>query len=202
MNINVYKITKKYHQNLVIKNFSYKFYNKNSYVITGSNGSGKSTLMKIISGYLSPNSGIIEYEKKNKIINEKSLYKYNSMIAPYIEIIEEFTLEEFLKFHFSFKKKKYIHINDTIKFLELQKNSKKHIKNFSSGMKQKLKIGLAILENLPIILLDEPMSNLDKKNKKWYIKNIKKIINKKLIIIFSNEPSEYNFFKKLKIIKI
>jgi len=206
MNINLHKVTKRYSENLIFKKFSYKFYDKKSYIITGSNGSGKSTLMKIISGYLSPNSGIIEYidnSNNNKAISKEFFFKYNAIAAPYVEIIEEFTLKEFLKFHFNFKKdNSNLSINNMINFLELKKESNVQIKNFSSGIKQKIKIGLVFLANSPVILLDEPTSNMDKKNINWYIENIKKIINKKLIIMFSNQPNEYIFFKKKEIIKL
>ena len=64
-------------------------------------------------------------------------------------------------------------------------------------MKQKIKLGITFLSDAPIILFDEPTSNLDNENINWYLYNIKKIVNKKIIIIFSNNYNEYKFCKNI-----
>ena len=198
MKIIANKLGKKFKKKWLFKNFSYEFLKNNIYAIIGKNGSGKSTLMKIISGYTTPSIGKIEYFKNKEKIKSNLLFQYNAFTAPYIELIEELTLREFLKFHFNFNNnKKNKSINNIIKFISLEDNAENYIKDFSSGMKQKLKLGIIFLSNSPIILLDEPYSNLDEENIKWYLNNLNKIINKKIIIIFSNNKNEY---KKCKIL--
>ena len=111
MEIIVQNLKKKYQNKWLFKNFSHKFTSNESYGIIGKNGSGKSTLMKIILGYTSPDSGNIEYWNKEKKIKNKLFFQHSAFCAPYVNLIEELKLKEFLKFHFSFKKKKNISIN-------------------------------------------------------------------------------------------
>ena len=190
MKIILENISKKYNKKYVIKNFSYEFKNK-YYSITGSNGSGKTTLLNIILGYTSPNSGSVTYYENNSKIKDDS-FGFFSFAAPYQEIIEEFTLNEIIHFHFKFlspinKMKE----NEIINLLEMEEYDNIKISNFSTGMKQKLKLGLALFSECEFTLLDEPCSNLDDKGISWYHKKVEEILKFKKIIVASNNKNEF-----------
>ena len=166
----------------------------NAYAITGPNGSGKSTLLSILSGYLSATSGTITYELEGKKIDVQDIYSHISIAAPYLELIEEYTLSELIDFHFSFSK--YIsgeNKESLIAFIKLQKAQDKQIRYFSSGMKQRVKLGLALFSDKPVLLLDEPTVNLDQEGIAWYHELIKKYWLNRLLVICSNQQEEYKF---------
>jgi len=189
MKIILNNISKKYNKKYVFKNFSYQFENK-YYSITGSNGSGKTTLLKIILGYITPQNGNVTYYKNNSKIEDDN-FGFFSFASPYQEIIEEFTLNEIIHFHFKFlspinKMKE----NEIINLLELEEYANIKISNFSTGMKQKVKLGLALFSECEFTLLDEPCSNLDDKGISWYHKNVEEFLKFKKIIIASNNKNE------------
>lgn len=197
MEITLKNLSKKYHHEWIFKNLNAEFVSGESYAITGPNGSGKSTLIQVIAGVLLPTSGTITY-KKSALISPDDIYQQLSLASPYLELIEEFTLIEFLQFHFKFKiLKKGVSINSIITELYLDDAKNKYLKNFSSGMKQRLKLGLCFFAETPIILLDEPTSNLDQTGVKWYKKHIQSSMDEKLVIIASNQKEEYSHCKNL-----
>lgn len=189
MKITLDQISKRYNRERVFHNLTYSF-EENKYAITGPNGSGKSTLLQIISGYKMPTEGTLKYEL-HKEIPVDEIYKYLSITTPYLELIEEFTLEESLKFHFKFKEP-IIPLEKITDIAYLRGAENKQIKNFSSGMKQRLKLALAFYSKSHIMLLDEPTSNMDEQGIKWYLDQIN-LINDRTIIIASNQSVEYNF---------
>ena len=189
MKIILNNISKKYNKKYVFKNFSYQFENK-YYSITGSNGSGKTTLLKIILGYITPQNGNVTYYKNNSKIEDDN-FGFFSFASPYQEIIEEFTLNEIIHFHFKFlspinKMKE----NKIINLLEMEEYSNIKISNFSTGMKQKVKLGLALFSECEFTLLDEPCSNLDDNGIIWYHKNVEESLKFKKIIVASNNKNE------------
>lgn len=191
MKITLENLSKKYHREWIFKNFSAELVSGESYAITGPNGSGKSTLIQVISGALLPTSGTIVYAHQ-KIISPEDIYQHISIASPYLELIEEFTLFEFLQFHFKFKViKKGMTIEDVINKTYLDSARNKYIKNFSSGMKQRLKLGLCFFSETPILLFDEPTSNLDEQGIAWYEEHIQSETSEKLILIASNQKAEY-----------
>jgi len=199
MNIFLEDVGKRYNNEWIFKGINLELNNQNSYAILGSNGSGKSTLLQVIAGNIIASTGSLKYNLPEQKINADNLYKYISFASPYIELIEEFTLLELLNFHFNFKKKlNDLSIEQIIEITELQKSAKKEIKYYSSGMKQRVRLALAILSDTPILLLDEPVSNLDKKAVSWYHNLIQEFGNNKLKIICSNQQEEeYSFCNEI-----
>jgi ABC-type multidrug transport system ATPase subunit len=80
-----------------------------------------------------------------------------------------------------------------LELIGLKNAAHKQIRYYSSGMKQRLKLALAIFSDCPILLLDEPCSNLDKEGYALYDTLIKEYAMHKLIIVGSNDPAEYHF---------
>lgn len=196
LSIDLKNINKRFINQQVINNFSYLFSFPNSYAIIGSNGSGKSTLLQIISGFLPFTNGEIIYSINDKIIEESDWYKQISICTPYQELIEEFTFNECIEFHFKFKEKSN-YLSDLIAESGLNNSLNKQIKYFSSGMKQRVKLILALGTNTPILLLDEPTTNLDKQGIDWYQKFVLECKKDKLIIIASNDALEYTFCENI-----
>lgn len=165
--------------------------------ITGPNGSGKSTFLQILSGHHLPNEGNIAYTNEGQLIPIEKVYRYISIAAPYLEVIEELTLDELLDFHFKFKALKDLSVPEFKELVYLENQGKKEVKKFSSGMKQRLKLGLCFFTDAKICFLDEPTSNLDEFGVKWYLDNIKKVLKEKVIVVSSNQKLEYEFCEQV-----
>jgi ABC-type multidrug transport system ATPase subunit len=194
--ITIENIGKKFKNEWIFKNLSSEFSTESPIAITGPNGSGKSTLIQCIAGIIPTNTGKVRYFYNSNEISEEYWHQSISYSAPYIELIEEFTLLELIDFHVKFKKfANNLTSEEFIKELNLSSHTDKQIKNFSSGMKQKLKLGFAFFSESKILFLDEPTANLDQSGFEWYKENIEKLLNKKLILVASNEPKEYTFCK-------
>lgn len=191
---------KRYAKEWIFRDLSYTFEINNSYVILGSNGSGKSTFLQIVASVLTPSKGKISYIHNNIPIAEEKIYKHISLSAPYMELPEEFTLSEVIDFHLNFKDL-YDGI-DKNKFIEicyLEEAKDKIVRNFSSGMKQRLKLGLTILSKSGAVFLDEPSSNLDEKGINWYKNLIEKYKKNRIVIVCSNNIESEFFFCNTKI---
>ncbi|MDX1903052.1 MAG: ATP-binding cassette domain-containing protein [Thermonemataceae bacterium] len=187
---------KKFHYEWIFRNFSYTFENKVSYAVVGNNGSGKSTLLQLLAGFVPASEGKIAYQEQGRLIDTDNFYRYVAWASPYLELIEEMTLEEIIHFHQKFRKLKLSN-QEFIETLRLEKSRDKLIKNFSSGMKQRLKLGLAMYSQTPILMLDEPTSNLDIENIYWYKQSILEQKKDRLVIIASNQKEEYDFCEQI-----
>ncbi|SIN85079.1 ABC transporter ATP-binding protein [Algoriphagus halophilus] len=192
--IQLEKATKRFQYEWIFKNLDLTLESGESLAVTGSNGSGKSTLLKCISGAIPLTSGKVNYIYENQSISESDWFSYLSIAAPYMELPEEFTLEELLKFHFKFKNMiSNFTVEKIISTLYLEQHAEKPIAQFSSGMKQRVKLGIALFSEVPLIFLDEPTSNLDKKGIQWYQNLIDTYKSDRTIFVCSNEPREYEF---------
>ncbi len=191
LNITLTNACKKYARNWIFRNFSHQFIAGKRYVVIGPNGSGKSTLLKIVSGGATLTEGGIEFTHNNKILKPEDVFQYVSIVAPWLDIPEEYTLEEIITFHTQFKKFiNNISVKDAIKIIGLENTFEKHYRNFSSGMKQRVKLGLAILSDTPLLLLDEPGTALDAKSVQWYKDMISHYSAGRTILVFSNNREE------------
>ncbi len=191
-------VSKNFSNQKIITDFSYTFQSEQTYAVLGANGVGKSTLMKIIAGYLNTSSGNVKLLNSEKLIPTDKHYKFISLAAPYLELIEEFTLDEMIDFHLKFKKfKPFFLETDIPRVLLNTKQKKKPISTFSSGMKQRLKLLLAIFTDAPIVLLDEPTTNLDAEGIEWFHKMIEKFVlpTDGILIVASNTETDYFFCK-------
>jgi len=193
MTITLEDIGRRFNQEWIFKGINYQFNSGGKYAILGPNGSGKSTLLSVVLGNLSPSEGAIAYNNQKNIPVER-IYEYISFAAPYLDLIEEFTLQETIDFHFRFKTlQKGFDEEMVLDLLGLKKSQDKALKHFSSGMKQRTKLVLACCTDTPILLLDEPTSNLDKQGVVWYHELIARFTADRLVIVGSNQEAEYSF---------
>jgi ABC-type multidrug transport system ATPase subunit len=192
MTISLSDTGKRYNRDWIFRRLTYQFSSGTSYAIIGPNGSGKSTLLQAISGALLINEGRIRYERNGEIIADDQMHRFLSFCAPYLELIEEMTATELLDFHQRFKP--LIDGIDTTAALQLvglgtAKN--KQIRYFSSGMKQRLKLAQAFFSNTPLLLLDEPCTNLDKEGVALYQSLLSDFTKDRIVLIGSNVSVEY-----------
>ena len=194
MNIILENIGRRFNRDWIFKGIDYTFEANNTYAILGPNGSGKSTLLQVLNGSLSPSAGKINYSDEGSQVDVEEIYRHLSLAAPYLELIEEFTLSEVIDFHFKFKQyKEGIGKSELLDILALQTNKHKLLKYFSSGMKQRVKLVLAFCSGTPMLMLDEPTANLDTQGIEWYLSLIQRFSTNRLTIICSNQEHEYSF---------
>jgi ABC-type multidrug transport system ATPase subunit len=197
MRINLSQAGKRFNREWIFRNTTLEFKQGNSYAITGSNGSGKSTLMQCIAGMMQLSEGSIQYTVGNMQMANEQAYKKISFCAPYLELIEEMNLIEFLNFHSRFKKLLAgVNTKMITEELKLDHTSQKQIRYYSSGMKQRVKLAQAVFSDTPIVLLDEPCTNLDTNGIDLYYSLITNYCKNRLVVVSSNDEVEYSFCKE------
>ncbi|MEJ7779184.1 MAG: ABC transporter ATP-binding protein [Daejeonella sp.] len=185
---------RRFNREWIFRNVNCVFDSGRSYAILGANGSGKSTLLKVISGSLSSSEGKVSYFRDDRAVDIERVFRDLSIAAPYLELIEEFSLSEHIDFHFQFKNyRDGYNKRSMISLLGLQHSEHKAIKNFSSGMKQRVKLALAFCSDTQVLLLDEPTSNLDWQGVQWYLSLVEEFSSERLVIVCSNQEHEYGF---------
>jgi ABC-type multidrug transport system ATPase subunit len=190
---------KKFGKEWIFRKLDLTIFQGDKLAILGLNGSGKSTLLQVLTGYVGINEGTLNYTLNSKPLDIEGIYKHISLASPYLELIEDFTLEEMI-FH-AHQYKPFINsltVHQVIELSGLSNHQHKFIKLFSSGMKQRLKLTLAILADAPVLFLDEPTTNLDATVIKWYQQLIATYTQHKTIIVCSNTiKEEYDFCTKI-----
>mgnify|MGYP001060203558 CR=1 FL=1 len=194
MQISLQNIGRRFNREWIFRGIDYTFDETGSYAVLGANGSGKSTLLQVLNGSLVPSAGTIKYTNGTVNIDPGDIFNYLSLAAPYLEVIEDFTLNEMIDFHFRFKPYRQGMDKEAVAgILNLQGSRNKAIRYFSSGMKQRLKLALAFCADTPILMLDEPTANLDNQGIDWYLGLIEQYSAGRLTIICSNQQHEYSF---------
>lgn len=196
MEIFVDNLGKRYNREWIFRSLNYEFKSGCRVAITGSNGSGKSTLIKILCNYLSPSDGTIKFIDGQKPVDKDSVQLSFSLVAPYVNILNEFTVSEMFNFHRKFKPSTF-NTSEILEKSNLQSAADKLIEELSSGMLQRLKLSLAFFFESDVIFLDEPTMNLDLKNVNWYEDQISALKEGQSIIIASNQEREYTFCDEL-----
>lgn len=206
MKISLTDAGKRFNRDWIFRHLTYEFSAGQSYAIIGPNGSGKSTLLQVLSGAIQLNEGKRQWtidnsprfagEADGQSANEE-VYKHISICAPYLELIEEMTLQEFLEFHQGFKPfLSSITTDQIISIVGLENAVNKQIRNYSSGMKQRVKLAQAVFSDVPVVLLDEPCTNFDDAGVALYKQLINDFCKKRMVIVSSNDHHEYEFCSK------
>jgi ABC-type multidrug transport system ATPase subunit len=191
---------KRFNSEWIFRDLSYSFEKNNAYAILGKNGSGKSTLLQIIAGSIHPSTGKINYRRDGQEIAVENIFQHITIVAPYQELIEEFTLREMLDFHFFFKSPvQGFTIKKIIDRLGFKESRNKSIHFFSSGMKQRVKLVLALFSDVSVVLLDEPAMNLDETGINWYLQLVSELAKDRIILVCSNQQQKETLFCKEKL---
>jgi ABC-type multidrug transport system ATPase subunit len=192
MKLEVNNLGKRYNYQFVVRNLNLNVSSGEIAGIAGRNGSGKSTTMQMISGYLTPSEGSVEYWSGNTKIQKDSIYKHLAYAAPYIDLPQKITTKELFDHYTMFKRVCIQSYNEFNSICDLKNTDGKFIANFSSGMKQKIALALALVTDCELLLFDEPTSYLDNFSKSWFLDGIKNFGEGKTIIIASNDTSDFN----------
>ena len=181
--IELQNIGKKFGGKFIFRQLNRTFQSGEHVGIVGQNGSGKSTLVQIISGYLSASEGMVIYEG----IPSDQIWKQVSICSPAMGLYEDFTLLEHLQFTHGLKPFESTYsVNEIPEILQLEKHGDKALKYFSSGMKQRVKLGTALLSDVSCVFLDEPCAHLDKDAEKWFSEFVLSSKKNKTLIVASN----------------
>ena len=177
--LSIKKVNKKYKDNQVLDNVDLEIGRGELILLTGINGSGKSTLLKIICDITEYDNGEVELEKGLKIgaLIENPVFIENKSIKANLKFLADLN-----------KNYNYVHIKNLCQKFSLDIENKVDIKDYSVGMRQKVGIIQAIMENQDLILLDEPVRGLDSDSIKVFIELIKTCISEgKTIMIASHD---------------
>jgi len=197
MKISLTDAGKRFNRDWIFRHLTYEFSAGQSYAIIGPNGSGKSTLLQVLSGGMHLNEGSGAWTVDNNQVANENIYNYISICAPYLEVVEEMTLIEFLNFHTGFKPfLSSITSEKIISILGLENAVNKQIRNYSSGMRQRVKLAQSIFSDVPVVLLDEPCTNFDAAGIQLYHDLITEYCRNRMVIVSSNDEVEYGFCKQ------
>jgi len=190
-NIRLSNVGKRYNHEWIFRKVDHTFEQNGHTVILGANGSGKSTLLQVILGHHVASEGTVSYYVNGQELPVTESLGLFSIATPYLELIEEFTLAEMLEFHQKMKPyRSGLTIDSIIDTLYLTEARNKPIRYFSSGMKQRVKLAIALLSDTPFVLLDEPTSNLDAKAIEWYKQLVEENKSGRIIIVCSNDQKD------------
>lgn len=191
MKIDIEGYTKKIRGNLILDNISLTLESGKIYGLRGTNGSGKTMLMRAIAGLILPNAGRVIIDGK-ELGNTISFPDSMGLLLEYPSFVNGYTGYKNLKMIASIKKKAGDEqIRESIKVVGLDPDDKRAFRKYSLGMKQKLGIACAIMENPDLLILDEPFNALDEKGAdmvRAILKNCKD--NNKLVILACHDKSE------------
>ncbi len=180
-------ITHNYRNNIIFSPVSHDFVAGTNTVILGKNGSGKSTLLKLISSYMEPTQGSIQYSSENVEIGLENIPFLSSICSPSAILEEKLTLSETFDFYYSLRNlKESISKEEFFASCFLSESINKRVKELSSGMSQRLKLAFTFLTESSLILLDEPCMNLDTQGTDLYTSYINNFGKEATQIIASN----------------
>lgn len=183
------KLGKRYGKEWIFRNISLTVASGGRLAVTGPNGSGKSTLLQVMAGAVAATEGSIDTQ-----LAGTEVFSRIAIAAPYLELIEEMTGNEMTSFHAKFKPLLGGYGPDKVLGeVGLESARDKPIRFYSSGMKQRLKLGLAFFSDVPALFLDEPCANLDKEGIAVYQRLIAEKTSGRTLIVCSNDKTEYGF---------
>lgn len=192
-------IGKKFHNKWIFRNLDLTIKSGSHHAIVGSNGSGKSTLLMILAGYMAPSRGQVSWSINGQPLHPREVYQQVAICSPYLELIEEFSLEESLRFQQRFKPfRQQTSISQLLEMSGLEEHANQPIRHYSSGMKQRCRLLLSIMSQAGLLLLDEPCSNLDAAGIQWYQQMVQThCINRSLVICSNHNTHEYQECKDI-----
>ncbi len=185
---------KRYQRDWIYRGLTRVFRPGTAVAVLGPNGAGKSTLLNTLSGQLLPTEGTLAYTLAGRPLAVEDVPRHLAYAAPYLDLLEELTLTELLRFHTQFKPlRPGVSLDGLISIMYLEGARQRLVREFSSGMKQRLKLGLALYADAPLLLLDEPTTNLDATGAAWFQEHVRATRAGRTVLLSSNVPAEYAF---------
>lgn len=194
MEIHFQQAGRRFPGQIVFQNLDLKIEEGSRWAILGGNGSGKSTFLKTAFGALSLSEGKVQHFQNGKAISLQNAALQIAYAAPYFELIEELSVLNFLEKAAGFRKFKSTYSPKTVLERALLKDAaQKKIRNLSSGMKQRLRLCLALLSESDFLILDEPTSNLDKAGAQWFRELLETELEGRSLLIGTNFNEDEGF---------
>ncbi len=205
MELQFENITKYYGKQCALDHFNATL-TSGVYGILGPNGSGKTTLIRILIGVLKANEGTVSFNGKSiQELGETYLDRIG-YLPQYSSFYKNFRLDEFLKYMGVLKNipKSFANqrVLETLEYVNLADLSKKYIGELSGGMKQRLGIAQAILNDPDILVLDEPTAGLDPVERIRFRNLISRLSENKLVLVATHIVSDIeNIAKEILLLK-
>ena len=196
MELAIDRLTKQYKNKIAVDRVSIKL-KPGVYGLLGANGAGKTTLMRMICGIQNPTSGQIKYNGTDI----KKLGEDYRQVLGYLPqdfgYYPDFTAYDFLMYIAALKglskEKAEMRVNELLQIVNLKNEKKQKVKTFSGGMKQRLGIAQAMLNNPKILILDEPTAGLDPKERVKFRNLISSFSQDKIVILSTHIVSDIEF---------
>lgn len=194
MELTIDRLTKQYNNKIAVDRISLTL-TKGVYGLLGANGAGKTTLMRMMCGILKPTNGEIKFNGINVVEEEyRNALGYLPQDFGYYP---EFTAFDFMLYMASLKGLTKLHAKEKAKELlelvSLSELAKKKIKTFSGGMKQRLGIAQALLNNPKILILDEPTAGLDPKERVRFRNLISRLGTDRIVLLSTHIVSDIEY---------
>ncbi len=194
MRITLQNVSKTFGRETVIRSIDHVFESGSRTALLGPNGSGKSTLLQLAAGVAIPTKGTVTHELNGRTIEPENVYRHISIAAPYMSLYEELSLRETVAIHARMKSlRAKMSVEEVARIALLERHVDKPVRNYSSGMKQRLKLALAILSDTSLLLLDEPASNLDAAGTRWFQDLLVQHMEGRTVLVASNRQEEETF---------
>lgn len=190
------QIAKTFNRRTIFRNISFSIGARQTLLITGRNGSGKSTLVKIISNVLSPTEGTVRVttggESQERAVHSSLI----GLVSPYLQLYEEFTAEENLRYALSIRGRTAdrARIHDLLRMVFLFERKDDPVRTFSSGMKQRMKYAFALVHTPPILILDEPTSNLDAEGIGMVKEILARHVQEGILVVATNDLTDVEHY--------
>lgn len=192
MRVHAEHISKRFNRRAVFKDISFTVETGEVFGITGRNGSGKSTLLRIVGGLLTPSGGSLRYTMDAGDVPPERLHTHIGYVAPYLTLYEEFSAEENIALYARIRGLKHgrREAQALLERVGLPVDRRDPIRAFSSGMKQRMRLVFAVLHRPPLLLLDEPISNLDAEGVRTVYEIVAEFRAQGTVIIATNDAED------------
>jgi len=193
ISITVNGVAKDFNRRTIFKDISFSLSSPGSMAITGKNGAGKSTLSKILAGLVSATRGSIAYSIDGRPMGIEEFKHHIGFVSPYLNLYDEFTAIENLKILSRIRTVSHTNderIRDMLLLVGLWNRRDDIVGTFSSGMKQRLKYTFALLHTPPVLILDEPTSNLDDEGMEIVKHIMQEQLKSNILVIATNNREE------------
>jgi heme exporter protein A len=188
-------IGKYFGEKRIFQYISFELNDGESLAVVGPNGSGKTTLIRVLCGLIRPSEGILYYSDNDKKIAWPELYHQIGLVGPYLELYEELTARENLSFFAKIRNLQHCDkwIDELMSRFLLRGRENDLLKEYSSGMLQRLKYVFALMGKPKILFLDEPTSNLDQQGIDIVYDIMLQQKRDGLLVIATNDPMDLKY---------
>lgn len=193
LRIEARRLGKRFARQCIVRDFTHDFTPGSVTAISGPNGSGKSTLLRLLSAQLLPSEGDVGFSVSGIAVPDERRYRSVALTGPYLELIEELTGEELVASHARVRGlRQNLQPADLWARLSWTKGMRRQrIASYSSGMKQRVRLLLAMATEAGAVMLDEPTSNLDAEGVGWYRDLLADWTAGRTLLIASNEERDF-----------